>query len=63
MGKSFSNKDCANNILRSMRKEWQQKVTAIKEPHDLNNLDITKLFGKLSKYKNEFKWIIESEVI
>jgi hypothetical protein len=31
LGKTISNQDCTNKILRCMTKEWQTKVTAIKE--------------------------------
>jgi len=31
LGKIISNQDCTNKILRCMTKEWQPKVTSIKE--------------------------------
>lgn len=55
LGNTFSKKECFNKVLRSMCKEWQLNVTAIKESIDLNNLDIKKLFGKMTKHKNEQK--------
>lgn len=54
-GKTFSNKDCTNKILRSMCREWKPKVIARKEENDLSTLDITKFFGKLSEHENELK--------
>lgn len=45
-----------------MCREWQPKVTAIKESNDLNALDITTLFGKLVQLENKLKQIADSEV-
>lgn len=53
LGKLVSNKDYANKTLRSMCKERQLKVTAIKESNYLNTLDITKLFWKLVEHEND----------
>lgn len=53
LGKTFSNKYCANKITRFICMEWKPKVTSIKESNDLINLDITKLFGKLAEHENE----------
>lgn len=55
LGKTFSKKDCTYKILRCMCREFQQKVTSIKESNNLSTLDITKLFGKLAVYENELK--------
>lgn len=54
LGKSISNKNSANKILRSMCMEWKPKVTTIKESNDLNT-DITMLFGKLVEHENNMK--------
>ena len=35
LGKTISNQDCTNKSLRCMTKEWQPKVTAIKESQTL----------------------------
>lgn len=61
-GKTFSNKDYANKILRSICSKWKPKVTTIKESYDLSSLDITKKFGKLKKHENELKLFTESKV-
>lgn len=62
LGKSTSNKYCANKILRSMCREWKLKVTTIKDSNYLNTLDIIKLFGKLIGHVNELKRLADSEV-
>lgn len=46
-----------------MCREQQPKVTPIKELNYLNNLDITKLFRKLSKHDNELKRFSARKVI
>lgn len=51
-----------NVDLRSMCREWQPKVTAIKESNDLSTLDITNLFGKLVEHENELKRLADNEV-
>jgi len=53
LGKDISNEDCTNKILRSMTRDWQPKITTIKESQNLNTLGITKLFGKLKEHENE----------
>lgn len=45
-----------------MCKEWQPKVTFIKEYNDLNTLNITKLFRKLPEHENEMKQVADSKV-
>jgi len=53
LGKKISNQDCTNKILRCMTKEWQPKVTAIKESQNLNTLSMITLFGKLKQHEHE----------
>jgi len=36
-----------------MTRDFQPKVTSIKEPHNLNILGITTLFGKLKEHQHE----------
>jgi hypothetical protein len=36
-----------------MTREWQPKVTVIKESQNLNTLEITTLFGKLNEHENK----------
>ena len=52
-GKNISNQDCTNKILRCTTKEWQPKVTAIKESQNLNVLSMITLFGKLKEHEHE----------
>jgi len=47
LGKTISNLDCTNKILWCMTKEWQPKVTAIKELQNRNVLSMITLFEKL----------------
>jgi len=53
LGKTISNQDCTNKILRCVTKEWQPKVTAIKEAQNLNALSMITLFGKLKEHEHE----------
>ncbi|PNX80237.1 phytoalexin-deficient 4-2 protein [Trifolium pratense] len=55
LGKTISNQECTNKILRSLSREWQPKVTAIKEAQNLNTLEITTLFGKLKEHEYTLK--------
>lgn len=61
LGKTTYNQDYDNKILRSMCKEWQPKVTAIKESHDLKTLDMSTLFGKLTEREHELNRLKASE--
>ncbi|KAK2430292.1 gag-protease polyprotein [Trifolium repens] len=49
LGKPISNQDATNKILRCLSRNWQPKVTAIKEANDLTSLNLTTLFGKLTE--------------
>ncbi|MCH88300.1 phytoalexin-deficient 4-2 protein, partial [Trifolium medium] len=53
LGKDIPNQDCTNKILRCMTREWQPKVTTIKESQNLNTLSIITLFGKLKEHEHE----------
>jgi len=61
LGKKISNQDCTNKILRCMTKEWQPKVTAIKESQNLNALSMITLFGKLKEHEHEINLFKSSE--
>jgi len=61
LGKTISNQDCTNKILRCMTKEWQPKVTAIKEAQNLNALSMITLFGKLKEHEHEILQLKSSE--
>jgi len=61
LGKTISNQDCTNKILRCMTKEWQPKVTAIKESQNLNALSMITLFGKLKEHEHEINCFKSSE--
>ncbi|XP_050890376.1 uncharacterized protein LOC127095777 [Lathyrus oleraceus] len=53
LGKPISNEIATNKVLRSLNREWQPKVTVIKEANNLLKLDITTLFGKLEEHEQE----------
>jgi len=61
LGKTISNQDCTNKILRCMTKEWQPKVTAIKESQNLNALSMITLFGKLKEHEHDINHFKSSE--
>jgi len=61
LGKTISNHDRTNKILRCMTKEWQPKVTAIKESQNLNVLSMITLFGKLKEHEHEINRFKSSE--
>jgi len=51
--KNISNQNCTNKVLRCMSREWQSKVTTIKEFQNLKTLGITTLFGKIKEHEHE----------
>ena len=51
LGKSFSDFELVNKILRSLSKSWDPKVTAIQEAKDLNNFPLEELIGSLMTYE------------
>lgn len=59
---TLSDQDCSNKILRSMWKEWQSKMIAIKESKDVKTLDISTIFGKLNEHEHELKRLEASEI-
>jgi uncharacterized protein with PIN domain len=60
-GKTISNQDCTNKILRCMTKEWQRKVTSIKESQNHIALNMITLFGKLKEHEHEINRFKSSE--
>jgi len=61
LGMTISNQDCTNKTLRCMTKEWQPKVTIIKESQNLNALSMITLFGKLKEHEHEINRFKSSE--
>ncbi|KAH9744129.1 hypothetical protein KPL70_003555 [Citrus sinensis] len=53
LGKTFSNSEKVNKIIRSLPKEWRPKRTAIEEAKDLNILPIDDLIGSLIFYEED----------
>jgi len=61
LGKTISNQDSTNKILRCMTREWQPKVTAIKKSQNLNALSMVTLFGKLKEHEHEINLFKSSD--
>ena len=51
LGKSFSDFELVNKILRSVPKSWDPKVMVIQEVKDLNNFPLEELIGSLVTYE------------
>ena len=62
LGKPISNEIATNKILRCLRREWQPKVTAIKEANDLTTLTITTLFGMLEEHQQELQSLENTKI-
>ena len=63
LGKSFSDFELVNKILRSLPKSWDPKVTAIQEAKDLSNFPLEELIGSLMTYEMTCKAHEEQEDI
>ena len=61
LGKPVSNEINTNKILICLNREWQPKVSIIKEANNLLKLDITTLFGKLEKHEKELIFLEKNE--
>jgi hypothetical protein len=53
LGKPILNEVSTNKVWRCLSRNWQPKVTAIKEANDLTTLNLTTLFGKLEEHQQE----------
>src|SRR3954471_12794027 len=53
LGHITPNAVATNKVLRFLSREWQPKVTAIKDANDLTTLDLTALFGKLEEHEKD----------
>ena len=51
LGKSFSNFELVNKILRSLRKSWDPKIMITQEAKDLNYFQLEELIGYLMTYE------------
>ena len=49
--KSYSNSDLIRKVLRSLPREWEAKVTTIKEAKDLTFLPLEELLGSLMTHE------------
>nr|ABD33231.1 hypothetical protein MtrDRAFT_AC158464g15v2 [Medicago truncatula] len=59
----MSNNQRLIHALNNMTKEWQPKVTSIKDSENLNTIGITILFGKLKEHEHEIARLKVSEDI
>ena len=53
LGKTFSDSEKVNKIIRSLPKEWKPKRTTIEEAKNLNTLPIDDLIGSLISYEED----------
>jgi hypothetical protein len=53
LGKLVSNEVSTNKVLRCLSRNWQPKVTTIKEANDLTTPNLSTLFGKLEENRQE----------
>ena len=56
LGKTFEDDELNVKILNCLSKEWEAKVTTIKESKDLAILSMEALFGKLLAYEHELNY-------
>ena len=61
LGNPISNGIPTNKVLRCLTRNWQPKVTAIKEANNLTTLDLTTLFGKLEEHEQELNYLGKHE--
>ncbi len=53
--KTFINEELVKKILRRLPKEWQPKVTSLKDSKDLSKVQLDELLGNLFDYEMTFK--------
>ena len=61
LGRTYSNDELNLRVLRCLTREWQPKVTAIREKKSLANLPISGLFGKLQEHELELERLTQTE--
>ena len=55
LGRTFDNANLVHMVLKSLIKDWQPKVTAIKESLKMGMPTIQELYGNLEEHELEFK--------
>ena len=55
LGKTYANKELVKNILNSLPKSWEAKVTAIEESKDPNTFPLDELVGSLFTHEMKVK--------
>ena len=55
LGRTYSNSDLVEKVLRSLPDKWDPKVTVIQEAKDLNNLSLEELLGSLITHELTMK--------
>ena len=63
LGKTFTNEDLINKVLRCLSRNWQPKVTAIAESRNLATMTLATLFGKLQEHELELNCLTETEEV
>ena len=53
LGKTYTNEEMIEKVLRSLSKYWQPTVTAIREVKELSTLSVEQLIGSLITYEME----------
>ncbi|XWS18056.1 hypothetical protein CRYUN_Cryun32bG0009800 [Craigia yunnanensis] len=56
LGKNYTNKEMVKNLLISLPKSWEAKVTVIEELKYPNNLGLDELIGSLITYEMKLKY-------
>ena len=55
LGKTFIKGELQGKLLRSLGPEWEQKVTAIEEANEMEELNMEDLLGNLMAYETKLK--------
>ncbi|KZV27974.1 hypothetical protein F511_06449 [Dorcoceras hygrometricum] len=55
LGKEYSNRELALNVMRALPREWDFKTMAMRESKDLNKLELHDLFANLKAYEFELE--------
>ena len=51
LGKSYTDEELVRKVLRSLKKPWLSKISAIQEGHDISTLTYDELRGNLIAYE------------
>lgn len=62
LGKTFTNDELNLKVIRSLTKEWKQKVMTISEKKSLSTMTSASLFGKLQEHEMELERLEKHEI-